>query len=93
MKAKKTNRVIYTGEGFGKTFNLALNLLKFWNVEYNNDISILNGRKLIDRQDKHTSKIKEAYFSMGTAMISHEDGFWQCLDHAIEQFDVVKNES
>jgi len=80
-------RVEYTGEGFDKKFNINHNLNKFWRVNSNE----LIGLELVDRLNpKHTATITNYDFKCGTAIVNWENGGWNCLDHAIEQFDVLK---
>lgn len=82
-------RVEYKGEGFDKKFNIQHNLNKFWGV----DVDELIGLELVDRLNpKHTAKIIAYDFRYDTATVAWENGGWNCLDHAIEQFDVLKEE-
>lgn len=86
------NRVIYNGQGFGKKFNINKNLTLHWDTPYNNDLSILVGKKLVDRNNiKHKVEIVKTDFFCGTARLHYKDGSWQCLDHAIEQFNIDNN--
>lgn len=81
-------RVEYIGEGFGKKFNIKHNLNKFWGIDFDD----LIGLELVDRSNpKHKAKIVDADFKMGIAVVVWESGGWNCLDHAIEQFDVLNN--
>lgn len=80
-------RVEYIGVGLGKKFDVKHNLNKFWGVNFDELIGLV----LVDRIDPNqTAKISSVENEFGMAIVYWENGGWNCLDHAIEQFDVYK---
>lgn len=85
--------VKYNGEGFGKTFNVYSELKRLWDKDVK-VVQQLKGTVLQDRKNKNlVVVIKDAKFHDGTAIVYFQEGGWLCLDHALEQFKVINNET
>ena len=77
--------VKYKTDEHGRFFDIAENLKEIWGVTSKEPIE---GLKLKDRKNpKHTVTIEKTYMEMGIQMVQWKEGGWNCLDHALEQFE------
>lgn len=77
--------VKYKTDKYGRFFDIAENLKEIWGVQ---STDILVGLKLKDRKNpKHVVTIEKIYEDLGIVMVQWKEGGWNCLDHALEQFE------
>jgi len=89
-RAKKTQMSIvkYFIKDNVKTFSNKQAVNDGWDAELNEEALI--GLILEDRSNpKHKVKIKGLNYHLGTMIVHWEEGGWNCLDHAVEQFKRV----
>ncbi len=72
-----------------RKFNISQAVKDGWDIEYLSPES-LHGLSLVDRKRKDTkAKIESTDWMMGILVVNFVSGGWQCLDHCIEQFELV----
>ena len=82
--------VIYYKKKGGRVFNCGQAVKDGWGIEWT-DLEGLVGLKLQDRtKPKHQVEISGAGDMMGCYTVSFQEGGWLALDHAIEQFKLMK---
>lgn len=80
--------VEYETDEYGRFFDIAKNLKKIWGV---GDEDTIIGLKLRDRKNHNLiATVEKTYMDMGIQMIQWKEGGWNCLDHALEQFERLK---
>ena len=91
-KVKKLVKYIETDSG--RYFDTKSAIKEHWGLDVNY-YSELKGLKLVDRNKKshlvEIEKVEHEVF-MDIALVYWKNGGYNCLDHAINQFKVVKNE-
>lgn len=80
----------YISSSTGKKFNIGEALKDGWNLDWKGEAALI-GIKLQDRKNsKHKVEIIKTDWFMGILRIHYKDNSWQCFDHCIEQFELVK---
>lgn len=82
-------RVKYESDEHGRFFDVSKNLKEIWGIDTRKDSLI--GLTLKDRKDhNHIVKIGNICIDMGILVVKWKDGGWNCLDHALEQFEKLE---